>query len=93
MVSFVICMQSISFHIYILRASWKISYYLHVLMYMFVLNVVTLKKLGFYLLTYTVKREIFASSNFSRNFVVSINPRKLKSAKYFPVFEKLVLRN
>ena len=54
MVSFVICMQSISFHIYmyILRASWKISYYLHVFMYMYVLNVVTLKKLGFYLLTY-----------------------------------------
>ena len=26
-------------------------------------------------------------------FAVSINPRKLKSAKYFPIFEKLVLRN
>ena len=26
---------------------------------------------------------------FSRNSAVSINPRKLKSAKYFPIFEKL----
>ena len=30
---------------------------------------------------------------FSRNFAVSISPRKLKSAKYFPIFENLVLKN
>ena len=36
----------------------------------------------------------FRVVHFSRNFAVSINPRKLKSAKYFPIlFEKLVLRN
>ena len=30
----------------------------------------------------------FRVVQFSRNFAVSINPRKLKSAKYFPIFEK-----
>ena len=35
----------------------------------------------------------FRVVQFSRNFAVSISPRKLKSAKYFPIFEKLVLRN
>ena len=30
---------------------------------------------------------------FLRNFAVSIKPRKSKSAKYFHIFEKLVLRN
>ena len=35
----------------------------------------------------------FRVVQFSRNFAVSINPRKLKSAKYFPIFEKIVLRN
>ena len=29
----------------------------------------------------------FRVVKFSRNFAVSINPRKLKSAKYFPIFE------
>ena len=32
----------------------------------------------------------FRVVHFSRNFAVSINPRKLKSAKYFPIFEELV---
>ena len=31
----------------------------------------------------------FRVVQFSRNFAVSINPRKLKSAKYFPIFEKI----
>ena len=35
----------------------------------------------------------FRVVQFSRNFAVSINQRKLKSAKYFPVLEKLVSRN
>ena len=39
------------------------------------------------------KTENFRVVQFSRNFAVSINPRKLKSAKHFPIFEKLVLRN
>ena len=35
----------------------------------------------------------FRVVEFSRNFAASINPRKLKSAKYFPIFDKLVLMN
>ena len=35
----------------------------------------------------------FRVVQFSWNFAVSINPRKLKSAKYLPIFAKLVLRN
>ena len=35
----------------------------------------------------------FRVVQFSRNFAVSMNPRKLKSARYFHIFEKLVLRN
>ena len=31
----------------------------------------------------------FRVVQFSRNFAVSINPRKLKSAKYFPIFETI----
>ena len=31
----------------------------------------------------------FCVVQFSRNFAVSINPRKLKSAKYFPIFETI----
>ena len=38
------------------------------------------------------KTGIFCVIQFSWNFTVSINPRKLKSAKYFPIFEKFVLR-
>ena len=30
----------------------------------------------------------FRVVQFSRNFAASINPRKLKSATYFPIFEK-----
>ena len=35
----------------------------------------------------------FCVVQFSRNFAVSIKPRKLKPAKYFPIFENLMLRN
>ena len=35
----------------------------------------------------------FRVIQFSQYFAVSINPRKLKSAKYFPIFEKIVLSN
>ena len=35
----------------------------------------------------------FRVVQFSRNFAVCINPRKLKSAKYFHTVEKLVSRN
>ena len=35
----------------------------------------------------------FRVVQFSRNFAVCFNLQKLKSAKYFPIFEKLVLRN
>ena len=35
----------------------------------------------------------FRIVKFSRNFAVNINPQKLKYAKYFPIFEILLLRN
>ena len=35
----------------------------------------------------------FRVIQFSRNFTVSSSPQKLKSTKYFRIFEKLVLRN
>ena len=34
----------------------------------------------------------FRVVQFSRNLAFSINPRKLKSAKYFPIFEKISVK-